>query len=59
MIDPNLLDEAITNVAKREMMKKLHDHLILSAPPEFSAIFKEYNFLEEQQFKASNVTEKE
>lgn len=49
MFDPYLLDEAITNVAKQELMKKLREHLLYNSPPEFAEVFREYTRLEEER----------
>lgn len=49
MIDPYLLDEAITNVAKNDLYKRMREWFVYNAPNEFLAVLHEYERLDRER----------
>ena len=58
MIDPQLLDQAITNVARTALIKDFRDWFMFNAPKEFVDVYVEYtNLLNEQMGEDIDIGE--
>ena len=51
MLDAELLDRLFTEVAKKKMMKDIHEWIIYTAPPEVLEIYRGYLDAQEADIK--------
>ena len=52
VLDAELLDRLFTDVAKKKMMKDIHEWIIYTAPPDILKMYREYlDRTQEQEIK--------